>query len=98
MLPPTDSISRGDLLGGARRGAFEQHLAPSAEVMPLLLAVFRQHAALENGAKFDERQAMVFLHQQAQAVGQFEFLDRVFRQIVDQRPRLSARCRTGSSA
>jgi hypothetical protein len=46
-------------------------------VMPLFGGGFGQHAALEHGAKFHERQAVVLLHQQAQAVGQFKFPDRL---------------------
>ena len=42
----------------------------------IILGGFGQHAALECRAKFHKRQAMIFLHQEAQAVGQFKFLDR----------------------
>ena len=75
MLPPTDSISRA--MSSALRLAVPlmrvlRHQLGDAVVGGGL----GQHTALEGGAEFNERQAMIFLHEQAQAVGQFEFLNR----------------------
>src|SRR5208283_2119489 len=70
---PADGFDfRGDVPGAAVRGALEQHPAGQlgdAVVVPGL----GQHAAPEHGTKFDEGQAMVLLHQQAQAVRQLKF-------------------------
>ena len=96
MLPPTDSISVAISSAVRRRGAFEQHLGEQLGDA-VVLRGFGEHAALEHGAKFDERQAMVFLHQQAQAVGQFKFLDRLVALRFSFDCSISARCRRAAA-
>ena len=65
-----------DLLRGTLRCAFEQQVAGELGQAAFFRRL-RQHATLEDGAHFDERQAMVFLEEQAQAVGQLKLLNRV---------------------
>ena len=73
---------RGDVPGAAVRGALEQH--PAGQLGDaVVLAGFGQHAALEHGAEFDEGQAMVLLHQQAESVGQFKFPDGLVVLLLD---------------
>ena len=74
MLPPTDSISSGDLFGGPAGGALEQHFGHQLG-QAVVFQRLGQHAALEDGADFHEGQAVIFLDQEAQAVGQNDFLD-----------------------
>ena len=62
--------------GAATRRAFEQH--PAGQLGDAVVVPgFGEHAAFEHGAKFDKGEAMIFLHEQAQAVRQFKFPDRV---------------------
>ena len=82
----------GDVLGGTPRGALEQQLAGQLGDA-VVVRGFGQHAALEDGAEFDERQAVVLLHQQAQAVGELELLHRMVARGLALDGRLRRRCR-----
>ena len=84
MWPPTDSISVAIFSALRRLRALEQH--PGEQLRDaVVLGSFGQHAALERRAKFHERQPVIFLHQQTQAVGQFKFLDRRIAVVFNRR-------------
>ena len=71
----TDRLNLGgNLFSRARGGPFEQHLARELR-NAVCVQGFRQGAAFKDGPEFDEREAMVFLHQQTQAIRKIEFLD-----------------------
>ena len=76
MLPPTDSISVAIFSAVRVGGAFQQRLGEQLRDA-VVRRCFHQHAALERRAEFHERQPVVLLYQQAQAVRQCEFLDRL---------------------
>ena len=97
MLPPTDSISVAIFSAVRRLRAFEQHLGEQLGDA-VVLGGFGQHAALERRAKFHERQAVIFLHQQAQAVRQFKFLDRLVALGFNSAVEIFGACRSGNSA
>ncbi len=65
-----------DFFRRTRLRPLEQHLAIQLR-HAVGLGGLRQHAAFEHRAELHERQPMVLLHQQPQAVGQFKFLDRL---------------------
>jgi len=65
-----------DLFRGARRGALQKHLCHQQR-HAVVRRIFREHATAQHDANFHERQAMIFLHEQAQAVGEFDFLNRL---------------------
>ena len=67
---------RGNLLGAAGLGALHEHLRKRGS-NAVVRGRFGEDAAFQRGAEFDERQAVVFLHQQAEAVGKVELLDGV---------------------
>ena len=81
---------RGDLLRAARRRALEQRLGEQLRDA-VVRGRFRQHAALERRAKFHERQPVILLHQQAQAVRQFKLLDRLVAVRFNRRGNLRRR-------
>ena len=57
-----------DVLGAAAVRAFDERLGHQLSDA-VVRGGFGEHAALKRGAKFDEGQAMIFFHEQAQAVG-----------------------------
>ena len=65
-----------NLFGAARFGAFDEHLGEQHRCA-VVVGVFREDTAFKHGAKFHERQTMIFLHQQRQAIRQNNFLNRV---------------------
>ena len=81
---------RGDLFRAARRRALEQRLGEQLRDA-VVRGRFRQHAALERRAKFHERQPVILLHQQAQAVRQFKLLDRLVAVRFNRRGNLRRR-------
>ncbi len=64
----------GDLAGGARLRALEQHLGKQAREA-VVRGGLRQQSGLEGDVEGNQRQAVVFPHEQTQAIGQLEFLD-----------------------
>ena len=64
----------GDLFGGARLRAFEQHLRHQSRDA-IGLRRFRQQTAAENRRHRDKRQPRIFANQNAQAIRQLEFLN-----------------------
>ena len=80
-----------DIPGITTFRAFKQHLGGKFRDA-VVLRIFRKNAALECGSKFDEWQAMIFLHEQAQTVRQFNFLNRLVTAPPQYQPKFSARC------
>ncbi len=76
MEPPIDSISLA-ICSAVRAVVPCKSIFAMSSVTPLFVRIFREHAAAQHGADFHEGQAMVFLHEQAQAVRQFNFLNRI---------------------
>ncbi len=60
---------RRDAFGGAFLRSLQQHFAEH-QSDSVVRRSFGENAAFERGAKFHERQAMIFLHEQTQAIGQ----------------------------
>ena len=61
--------------GTKRRAIFDPQLLAGQLRDAVVLGSFGEHAALKHSSKLDEGKAVVLLEQQAQAVGQFDFLD-----------------------
>ena len=83
---------RGNFFRASVCRAFEQHLGEQLRDA-VVVGGFGQHAALERRAKFHKGQAMILFHEQAQAIGQFKFLDWTNQLFVSTTAAISASCR-----
>ena len=74
MLPPMDSICRA-ICSAERRAVPWSSILVINWVRPWFSQGFGEDAALKDGADFDEGQAVIFLDEEAQAVGKDDFLN-----------------------
>ena len=75
---------RRELFGGAGLGALHHQLREHG-TRAAVRRRLGQHAAAQAGAEVNEGQAMIFLHEQAQSVGQRELVDGGVRADLDAR-------------
>ena len=67
---------RGNFLRRAVFGSLQEHVTRQLS-QAIVLRAFDQHATFEDGPEFDKGQAVIFLDQQPQPIGEFELLDRL---------------------